>query len=291
MKILWLGWEDMYATRRMRAAAKTAGVHLDALEIFDISFFSDNQRVGIFHKDTDLVAEYDILVVRTFYPYISEALTISRLFRDAGKVVIDQSLTDEGYTVSKQHDTMLMAQHGLPVPATRQVFNPQDAEAFAAEVGYPCVLKGVHGAHGSTVFLIKNEDQLRRWLWRFPIGELAVQEFLPAEQDYRVLTIGYKALPVIICRKPAPGDFRTNFAVNGSFGSCRLSDYPELGEISERSARLLRREFAGVDIRYKGSQPMILEVNRRPAFEGFEQATGFDVAGEFLNYILSRVQN
>ena len=41
---------------------------------------------------------------------------------------------------------------------------------------------------------------------------------------------------------------------------------------------------------YKGNQSMILEVNRRPAFEGNEQATGFDVAGEFLKSILCRAQ-
>lgn len=290
MKILWLGWEDMYATRRMKEAARQLEVRLDALEIFDIAFISDARRTGIFHGETDLLAEYDALVIRTFYPYISEALTIARLFRDAGKVVVDQSLTDEGYAVSKEHDYILLAQHGLPVPATRQVFNPAEAEAFAAEVGYPCILKGIHGAHGSTVFLIRSPDQLHRWLWRFPIGELAVQEFLPAESDYRVMTIGYQALPQIISRRPAPGDFRTNFAVNAEFCACRLSEMPVLGELSEKAARLLRREFSGVDIRFKGEQPMILEVNRRPAFEGFEKATGFDVAGEFLKYILSRAQ-
>jgi RimK family alpha-L-glutamate ligase len=288
MKILWLGWEDMYATRRMRQAAKAANVQLEALEIYDVSFISDGMRVGIFHKSIDLLVEYDVLVVRTFYPYISEALTIARLFSQAGKLVIDQSLTDEGYAVSKQHDYILLAQAGLPVPATRQVFNPADVEDFAAEIGYPCILKGIHGTHGATVFLIKNVEQLRRWLWRFPIGELSIQEFLPAEEDYRLLTIGYKALPIIISRKPAPGDFRTNFAVNGEFSSRPLSDFPKLGEISEKAARLLRREFAGVDIRFKGEEPMLLEVNRRPAFEGFELATGYDVAGQFLKYILAR---
>lgn len=288
MRILWLGWEELHSTHRMGSAAKKAGLSLDALEIFDVTFHCEDGRVGVFHADTDLLAAYDVLIVRTFYPYISEALTIARLFRDAGKLVIDESLTDEGYAVSKMHDYLLLARHGLPVPRTRQLYNPADVEAFAGEIGYPCVLKGVHGAHGSTVFLARNVDELRHWLWRFPYGELAVQEFLPAEEDYRLLTIGGEALPYVISRHPAPGDFRTNFALDAEFTARPAEDFPNLVALAERASRLLRREFSGVDIRHKDGQPMILEVNRRPAFEGYEKATGCDVAGKFLHYVQSR---
>jgi RimK family alpha-L-glutamate ligase len=288
MRILWLGWDEMHSTRRMCEVAKKMGLSFDALEIFDVSFHSEDRRAGIFHKDTDLVAAYDVLIVRTFYPYISEALTIARLFRDAGKLVIDESLTDEGYAVSKMHDNILLAQHGLPVPLTRQVFDQVGVEAFASEVGYPCVLKGIHGAHGSAVFLANDVDQLHHWLWRFPYGELVAQEFLPAEEDYRLLTIGGETLPHVISRHPDPGDFRTNFALDADFTACPAQDFPELVALAEQASRLLRREFAGVDIRYKKGQPMILEVNRRPAFEGYEKATGYDVAGKFLAYIQAR---
>jgi gamma-F420-2:alpha-L-glutamate ligase len=114
---------------------------------------------------------------------------------------------------------------------------------------------------------------------------LIVQEFLPANEDYRLLTIGGKVLPFVISRRPPEGDFRTNFALGADFNAKPAEAFPELVSIAEEASCILRREFAGVDIRHKDGKPMILEVNRRPAFEGFEKSTGYDVAGHFLTYI------
>ncbi len=288
MRVLWLGWDELYTTGRMQEAAGVWGIELDTCELFDLDMAVEPGRVGLFRGDQDVLQAYDVLVVRTFYPYISEALTVARLFRDAGKVVIDHSLTDEGYAVSKMHDYLVLAQQGIAVPASWQIFDPAQIEQVAGRLGYPCVLKGVHGAHGTHVYLVENAARLRRRLWRYPCGELMLQEYLPAERDYRVIVIGYRALPMMVSRTPPPGDFRTNFAVGGAFEGHPLAEFPDFGRLAEQSARALRREFAAVDLRMRGGQPMVLEVNRRPDFKGFEQATGMDVAGEFLHYVQQR---
>ena len=237
----------------------------------------------------NLLETYDGLVVRTFHPYISEALTLARLFHDAGKVVIDKNLADEGYAVSKMHDHLILAQHGIACPRTWQFFNPRQVEAMAEQLTYPCLLKGVHGARGDHVYLIQNTEQLHRRLWHYPYGELLLQEYLPAEQDYRVMVVGYRALPVMVSRRPRKGDFRTNYSLGGRFTRNDLSEFPAFQAVAEKAARALRREFTAIDIRTKDGQPMILEVNRQPDFDGFERATHFDVAGEVVRYIRERV--
>jgi len=75
MKVVWLGWEDIYSTRRVKEAARALGVDLDSYEIHDISLSVEGKRVAVLGKGVDLLETYDGLVVRTFYPYISEALT------------------------------------------------------------------------------------------------------------------------------------------------------------------------------------------------------------------------
>jgi len=289
MKVVWLGWEEVYTTRRVQQAAQEQGLGLAVYNIHDISFIVEGQQTAVMGDGRNLLETYDGLVVRTFYPYISEALTIARLFRDAGKVVMDQSLTDEGYAVSKMHDHLVMAQHGIPNPRTWQLFNPRQVEAQAEQLTYPCLLKGVHGARGEHIYLIHNAEQLQRRLWHYPCGELMLQEYLPAEEDYRLLVIGYQSLPVMVSRKPPQGDFRTNYSVGGRFVGRDLGEFPGFKELSEAAARALRREFTGVDIRMKGDQPMVLEVNRQPDFEGFERATKFDVASEVVKYIQKRL--
>jgi RimK family alpha-L-glutamate ligase len=283
--VLWLGWEGTYPLRRTLEAAAQLGIELDGCELFEISFMADGDRIGIFRNGCNLLDVYDALIVRTFHPYISEALTIARLFRDAGKTVVDRALTEEGYVVSKMHDHLLLAQHGIAGPRTYQLFDPAEVEAAAARIGYPCVLKGVHGGLGNHIFKVDDVAQLRRRLWRYPHGELAIQEYLPAAEDYRLLVIGYRALPAVVSRTPPAGDFRTNFAVGGTVEAHGLDEFPGFAELAERSARVLKREFAGVDIRMKDGQPLVLEVNRVPDFEGFERASGLDVASTFLEYV------
>jgi RimK family alpha-L-glutamate ligase len=288
MKVLWLGWEDLYTTQRMRDAAQRLGLDLHACEILDIAFAVENGQAMAFAKGVDLLSLYDVLFVRTFHPYISETLTLARLFSEAGKIVIDQSLTDEGYAVSKMHDHLVLTRNGIPTPCTWQVCNPQQIKTLAEQLTYPCVLKSVHGARGQHVYLIHDAEQLNRRLRHYPWGELMLQEYLPGSEDYRIFVIGYQALPIMVSRKPPRGDFRTNFSVGGKFVKRELSEFPNFKEVAEQAARALRREFTAVDIRLKNGQPVVLEVNRQPDFRGFEYATRFDVASEVVRYIQMR---
>ncbi len=287
MRVLWLGWTDAYTPQRVLEAARQRDLHLTVLQIQQVSFISTGSAFGAFYQGRNLVEEYDALIGRTFFPNISEALTVARLFHDAGKPVIDHSLIDEGYVISKMHDYLLLAQHGLPVPRTWQLFGVDEAAQVAEAIGYPCVLKGTHGSHGSHVYLIENPSQLRERYQAYPPGELMLQEYLPANEDYRLLVIGYQALGQMVARKPTPGEFRTNVGFSGDSCSLKVADYPGLSSLAEQAARALRREFAGVDIRYHGSRPYILEVNRQPMFENFERTTGVDVAGQYLDYAVA----
>lgn len=290
MKFLWLALRDLYSTKKILEAGDRLNINVESAEITDISFVSAGKKLSAFHQSRDIVKNFDVLIVRTFHPFISEALTLARLFSDAGKLVIDHDLTNRGYAVSKMHDYLLMAKAKIPVPKTWQYFKEDSFIKAAKDLGYPCVLKGTHGAKGQHVYKVSSAAAAKKLFNRYPPGELLVQEFLPAEEDYRVVVLGYKALPLFVARKPRRGDFRTNFEIGEQFEARELKLYPEIAAMATKSAKILGREFAAVDIRCRGSQPLVLEVNRRPNFEGFEQATGLDVAGTFLSYARRRAK-
>ena len=287
-KILLLAPRQAHTSLRLVEAAHKLGLELDVLETRDIVFVASHDKTGLFYNGRDLVAAYDALIVRDFHPYISEALTVARLFADAGKVVVDKSLTDEGYSISKMNDYLLLGIAGVPVPETHQIYDHAGLKATADKLGYPCVLKGTHGSHGNHVFKINLPSQIDDLIQKYPEGQLLLQEYLPADFDYRVITIGYKAVPKIVKRQPANGDFRTNFELTADWESLDVKDYPELVRLAENSARILRREFSAVDIRYRGDKPYVLEANRKPGFEGFEETTGLDVAELFLKNLVSK---
>ncbi|HBI47844.1 MAG TPA: hypothetical protein DDX93_03895 [Smithella sp.] len=290
MKILWLDWRDHPTSQRLLEEAIKSQIEIEVCEIQEISLITNTNQIGLFKNNRNLINDFDALVVRNFYPYVSEALTIARLFKDAGKTVMDEGLTNEGYAMSKMHDYLLLAKAGLPVPRTFQTFNRSEVEELAETIGYPCVLKGVHGGLGQHVFKINTVFQLRRTLAQYPDGELVLQEYIDAVEDYRVITIGFKAVPLFVSRHPRPGDFRTNFALEGEGAPHPLSAMPVLATLAEQASRLLKREFSGVDLRIKKDKPLILEVNRRPGFDGFELATKLNIAQMVLQYISAKAE-
>lgn len=289
IKILWIETAELYTVQRGKEAGRSLGVQIDSLEMSDLVLSADEEKVGFLHNGHVIVQQYDAVIMRSFMPFVSEALTLARLFREAGKIVVDASMTEEGYAMSKMHDYIVLASRGVAVPRTRQFFFPTDSENFAESIGYPCIVKGIHGSEGRHVHKVESASQLRKRLLQYRAGEVMIQEYLDAQEDYRVIVIGYKALPVFVVRKPKPGDFRTNFDFNETVISRPIAEYPQLKILAENAAIALRREFSGVDIRFRGSVPVVLEANRRPGFKGFEEATQFDVAGALISYVIEKI--
>ncbi len=290
MHLLYLGSEDAYAVRRLREESKRRRIRFEVLRPEDIKLTTD--------RPTRFA---DALIIRTQHPrWIPHALTLARLYRKAGKLVADASLARDVTIYSKLNDVLVLAEHGVPVPRSILASARRSDIAKAAHtLGYPLVVKSIHGAGGEQVFLTHSQSDIRR-LFRLPPkdpplirangrmiteGKFMLQEYIPAPFDYRVLVIGYRALPVLLRRFPKRGDFRTNAHWVGRVDALPTRTLPTIQRTAERAARILKREFTGIDIRLKRGKPLVLEVNRQPEFETFEKTTEVNVAGVFLEYI------
>ncbi len=290
LRILWLESGELSTIARVVAAGHERGLEVVRRPMEAVMFAADGHSPAVTADGEDLIANYDAAVLRTFMPFISETLTVARLFALAGKVVVDRSLVDEGYAMGKMHDTLRLAAAGIAVPRTLQPPSVKEALQFADEVGYPCVIKATMGSCGKHVFKAESAAALATIFTGEPLGHWLVQEYLPAESDERVMVVGGQALPLFVRRYPAVGDFRTNFDFDRAVEAHSLADHPELKEIAEAAAKALRREFTGIDIRHRDGRPVILEANRRPGFTHFERATGLDVSGALLDHIKERCQ-
>lgn len=153
---------------------------------------------------------------------------------------------------------------------------------------YPFVIKDKLGSHGSHVFKIKSKSDLDNvFVKGYEKKDLLVQEFQESGFDLRAIVLGSSVLG-IMKRTPQPGNFLSNFSQGGSVEKYEGSDIEEIKEIAIKTAKHFYLDFCGVDImRGNDGNWKVLEVNRACQFQGFEKATGINIAASILDFLLS----
>jgi RimK family alpha-L-glutamate ligase len=106
-------------------------------------------------------------------------------------------------------------------------------------------------------------------------------------RDIRVFVVGGTVLGAIERRAPE-GEWRTNVAIGGSATPCDLP--ADWAELAVRAAAVVGADYAGVDLLpSRDGGVFVLEVNGIPGWEGFQKATGIDVAGAIVGQLIARV--
>ncbi len=85
-------------------------------------------------------------------------------------------------------------------------------------------------------------------------------------------------------RTGAEGEFRSNLHRGGSAAAIRIS--PEERSTAIRAAKAMGLNVCGVDMLRSNHGPVVMEVNSSPGLEGVENATGIDVAGKIIEFLM-----
>jgi len=118
-----------------------------------------------------------------------------------------------------------------------------------------------------------------------------VQAFIPPDRrrDLRAFVIGDTVAGAVELTPPK-GDFRANVHIGSDPTAVTLS--PELTATAVKAAHAMEMEIAGVDMIVPlGGSPLVIEVNSAPGFRAMEVATGKDIAGEIIDYVLSVIKS
>jgi RimK family alpha-L-glutamate ligase len=231
----------------------------------------------------DIIGSFDAVYLRNIFPFISEGLLLAEMAHAAGLRVIDRCLATENYVQSKTYNAWKLERAGI---ATPRGFQTADEDALRTKldgVRFPVVVKGVHGSQGERVHLCGSTDEAVTVMNASPEMPFIVQEHLDIAHEYRVLTVGFRAVGAVE-KHPAPGDFRRNLSLGGTAEPTGLP----AGSLAicEKSSQALGYEFAGADLAVlKDGRQVMLEVNRSPGFCGYERATGQNVARRFIDYM------
>jgi len=213
-----------------------------------------------------------------------------RLFNRASAVEIcdDKTLT-----------SLALNDAGVRLPRTVSAPLCYTQNAFPDEVflknvetllGFPMVAKTCYGSFGEGVALVQNFSELlereKKWLYTPHLYQEYIEQ--SKGRDLRVIVVGGKAIGAMR-RTAKAGEFRSNIELGGIGEKAELSENYKTA--AERAAVALGLDYCGVDLLETQDGPILCEVNSNAFFEGFESATGINVAKAYAEHIVKTMKS
>jgi ribosomal protein S6--L-glutamate ligase len=246
--------QRLYSTRRIVDEAKKRGLEVEVCDPMKFSLVVNNGTVDVLHRGRHFTHE----------------AVIPR---------IGHSITEHGVAVLRHIEQLGIwtANTGLGILQSRDKL--QASQILARKV--------TQGTQGDGVFLRHTAFEVRNLVQGLLMTgkSVLVQEYIAEShgKDIRALVVGDQ---VVACmRRRARGrEFRSNYHLNGTVEKVEL---PEgYADAACRAARVLGLNIAGVDLLEGKDGPLVLEVNSSPGLEGIEKASGVNVAGAIVDYVM-----
>ena len=187
---------------------------------------------------------------------------------------------------------------GIPMPKTlaglccfsfKEEIKEGSLQRIEKELSYPIVVKESFGSLGQGVYLVKDRIDLLDLMNKLKCRPHLFQEYISDSygKDVRVIVVGNKVLGGML--RTSNGDFRSNLGAGGKGDKYELS--VEMKEVALKVAFALKLDYCGIDFLLKKDGNFVLcEVNSNAFFSGFEKVTGVNVAKEYAEYIIKKLQ-
>ncbi len=279
----------LYSTRRLVEEARKRGLDPYVADPMKFSLFVADGRIDVLQNGEPF--NFDAVIPRIGHSITKHGVAVLRHLEQLGIWTANSGV---GILQSrdKLHASQILARNRLPVPRTTYVRDIIDVETAVDFVGgLPVVIKVTQGTQGQGVFLRHTLRESKNLVQGLLLTGRAVlvQEYIAEShgKDIRALVVGDRV--VASMRRKARGrEFRSNYHLNGTVEKVDLP--PEYEEAACRAARVLGLHVAGVDLLEAEDGPLVLEVNSSPGLEGIEKASGVNVAGAIIDYVMNETE-
>jgi gamma-F420-2:alpha-L-glutamate ligase len=283
-----------FEMRRFLAEGDNLGITVKAFKPnqFDLLVTDTNRDQiiidGEWHNLPDFIFPY---FNHSDHSYFS--LAIVRQFEQMGVPVFNNADTLERVR-DKLHAHQILAENGINTPDTMLAKFPVNIKLIEETLGFPLIVKTLHGALGSGVFLIENPksfDDLMTLVQETQPNILMIfQKFVAHSKgrDLRILVVEGKVIAGMQ-RIAKAGDFKANFSQGGMVENFTVDK--EAAKIAIETAKALNIQVAGIDLLFTEDGYTICEANTFPGFKGLEKASGVNVAEAILLAMKSHMQN
>ena len=249
------------------------------------------QRFGV-HDAPAAFADVDVVVDRCLATSRSRYLT---RFVDAYDVPVVNDPETAAVCADKAHNSLVLAEAGVPTPATEVAFTKEAALSTIESFGYPCVLKPVVGSWGRLMAKIDSRSaaeailEHKETLGHYEHKLFYVQEFVEKPgRDIRVVTTDGD--PIAGMARSSE-HWLTNAAQGAETEAIEVA--PDVADLVERASDAVGGGLLGVDLMEVGGagsgEYTVHEVNHTVEFQALEEVTDVDVPAAVVDWLEATV--
>ena len=280
----------LYSTRRIKEAAVARGHKVKVLDTMKFGMYVNPAAPDLTYQSKP-ISHYDAVIPRIGTSVTFYGTAVVRQFEQMGTYCLN---TSEAIMASrdKLRSMQVLSRHAVGIAPTAFVKGQRDILHAINEMGgAPVIIKLLSGTQGIGVILAETNKVAEAIIETLTSVQqnVLVQKFVSESKgrDIRAFVVGDRVVAAMR-RRAAGSEFRSNVHRGGSTEAVTLD--PEFERTAVRAAQILDLRVAGVDMLEGKDGPVIMEVNSSPGLEGVEGATGVDIAGEMIDYLVERVQ-
>lgn len=287
MKIVVLSRNPkLYSTRRLIEAIEQKGHSGRVIDHLKCDIIMDNHGPSIFYLGEQL-KEIDAIIPRigasvTFYgTAVVRQFEMMNVFSALDSLAITRSR-------DKLRSLQILSRSGVRMPKTAFTNYSKEENSVLKHIGEaPVVIKLLEGTQGLGVMLAETNKAAKSVVEAFESMKtrIILQEFIEEAggSDIRAFIVNGEVVGAMK-RTGKEGEFRSNLHRGGQANVIKLSRAEKSTAL--KAANSMGLAIAGVDMLQSKRGPLVLEVNSSPGLEGIEKATGVDIAGKIIDYII-----
>lgn len=270
-----------YAVARLREETEKAGKRFVAVLADDIVIAPNSAGTDqLWHNGVPLDLSDAAVIIRDltrqgrYDPGLGVAMF--RLFTQQSIPVFNgASWQKTGSLKDKLTQYLFLHNAGLPVIAPTLFFNNTKNLLSYPNWMWPIIRKPRTGSHGDGIIKVDSLDALAAAATDNP-EQFIWQPYIDADFDLRIFTTQTEVIGAI--KRQNDATVVNNVSAGGTASVFTVTD--ELQKLCLHAARALNADLLGLDIIIDRStqKPYILELDRSNQFEGFEKATGINLA-------------
>lgn len=279
-----------YSTKRLRVACVQRGHLPKVLDPLKFGIYVESKTPSLTFRSRRL-SHYDAVIPRVGASVTFYGAAVVRQFEQMGVWSANPS---QAIIIArdKLRSLQVLSRYDLGIAPSAFVRDRKDVLPAIERVGgAPVIIKLLEGTQGVGVILaesIKIAEAIIETLQSKSLNVL-IQKFVSESRgkDIRAFVVGDRVVAAM--RRRAVGqEFRSNVHRGGVAEPVELDE--EFERTAVRAAQILGLRVAGVDLLEGAHGPVIMEVNASPGLEGIERATGVDVAGAVVDYIVEHLR-